>query len=228
MTSFAALPTLHVEGKDDLYTIAGLLERHGVSMLAAQRPFRISTSENPDAKEEGVAALLESMADAIRNATDRPIGFVVDVDVKVADRWQAVCARLREAGLSPPNACPNDGYFGQLENYPHQVGVWLMPDCISDHGTLEHLIKTLIPVGDLLFPHAGKATQKAERLGAMFGAANHNKAVLHCWLAWQERPGVPYGTAINAKFLAHDSPEAIAFLRWLKRLFGLSALAHIA
>src|SRR5487761_41916 len=124
MTSFAGLPRLHVEGKDDLYTIVALLERHGVDMSLGQRPLQISTSENPDTKEEGIDALLDSMADAIRNATDRPIGFVVDVDVKVADRWEAVCARLRNAGLSPPTPCPNDGYFGRLANYPHDVGVW--------------------------------------------------------------------------------------------------------
>lgn len=221
------LPTLHVEGKDDLFTIAELLQRHGVDMSPANRPLQILIAKDPVTNAEGVAPLLASMSDAIRNATDRPIGFVLDVDIDLADRWSAVCSQLCLAGLTPPSTCPVDGYFGQLANYPFQVGVWLMPDCVSDHGKLEHLLKTLVPAGDPLWPHAESSTDQATALGALFGAAARDKALIHCWLAWQSEPGVPYGTAINAKFFGHNSPEARSFLRWLKALFNLSGLQGV-
>ena len=115
--------------------------------------------------------------------------------------------------------CPIAGYIDQLPSYPHPFGIWMMPDCRRDHGKLEHLLETLIPKGDVLWPHADASTSKAAELGARF--RDHEKARIHCWLAWQEEPGKPFGTAITAKFLGHDSPEAIAFLRWLGRLFQL-------
>lgn len=227
MNLAANRPTLHVEGRDDQFTIAELLRRHGVDMSEAMRPFEILTSDAGSPNRGGIESLLDSMTDAFRNATDRPIGFVIDVDVKIVDRWQAVSDRLRQVGLAPPSACPGSGYFGKLQHYPHHVGVWLMPDCVSDHGKLEHLLKTLVPAGDALWPHAEMAVAEARRLGADFADRDLDKAVIHSWLAWQKEPGVPYGTAINARFFGHESVEAIAFLRWLSSLFNISQLSGL-
>ncbi len=58
------------------------------------------------------------------------------------------------------------------------------------------------------------------RQGAAFPEAKRLKAVLHTWLAWQERPGVPYGLAIKARYFGHDSPAARAFVEWFRRVFG--------
>lgn len=218
------IPTLHVEGKNDKFTIAELLQRHGVNMSEGERPFNIIIPKNAHTGAEGVEPLLETMADAIRNATDRPIGFVLDVDIEMGDRWNAVVGQLRKAGLTPPVACPSTGYVDRVPDYPHPVGVWLMPDCLSDHGKLEHLIHTLIPPDDRAWPHAKESTESAKRdWGAAFKDVDRAKAEIHCWLAWQNEPGVPFGTAIRANFLRHDSPEALAFLRWLRNLFNLDA-----
>ena len=48
---------------------------------------------------------------------------------------------------------------------------------------------------------------------------NELKAVLHAWLAWQQRPGRPYGTAITARYIGHDSPAALRFVEWFQRVF---------
>lgn len=220
------IPVLHVEGKDDLYTIAALLERHGVDMSEEKRPLNIRPARDRETKAEGVEQFLAIMADAIRAATNHPVGFVLDVDVKVVNRWKAVSARLVEADLAPPPKCPSDGYLGKLPDYPHSVGVWMMPDCIKDHGKLEHLLKTLVPSTDRIWPHAVKSTDEAkESFAATFSAGDRLKAVTHCWLAWQKDPGVPFGTAISAEFFGHDSQEALAFVKWLKRLYGLTELS---
>jgi hypothetical protein len=54
-----------------------------------------------------------------------------------------------------------------------------------------------------------------------FTKAKKPKAVLHTWLAWQEKPGLPIGTAITAKYLKTDHPVVDDFINWLKRLFQL-------
>jgi len=218
MSSTANIPMLYVEGNDDKHAIIALLKRHGIDMANGRRPVMIKD-------HNGVERLLEAMPEATRTATDRPVGFVLDVDVEISDRWAAVCSRLKDAGLVPPTVCPADGYFGQLPGYAHQVGVWMMPDCVSDHGKLEHLLKTLVPAADRLWPHAEQTTDQAKKMGGRFSNNDQIKATTHCWLAWQQEPGKPFGTAISARFLRHDSPEALAFLRWLKRLFSLHDLA---
>ena len=98
---------------------------------------------------------------------------------------------------------------------------------MTDRGKLEDLLRTLIPADDGLWPHAQASTDKAKKFGAAFGDADRDKASIHCWLAWQKEPGLPFGTAIKAKFFDHDSPQAIAFLRWLRVLYGLTQLSSI-
>lgn len=189
-----------------------------------QRPVSIETSNAGKKGASGVRPLLDLMTDAIRNATDKPIGFVLDIDLKTQDRWNSVCSKLKAARLLPPAACPASGYIDRVPDYPHSVGVWMMPDCRQDHGTLEHLLQTLIPTGNPLWIHAEDSTKIARDKGAGFRDVDLMKAKLHCWLAWQSTPGQPYGMAITSKFFGTDSPEAIAFLRWVKTLFQLDSL----
>lgn len=219
MTSAAIRPTLYVEGPDDLHSIVHLVQRHGLNMVdKVNRPFDVQEMDSD-------TQLLDAMPDAVRNATDRPIGFVLDIDTATPDRWQAVCGRLVQAGLSPPPMCPPTGYIDHLPAYRHPVGVWMMPDCVRAHGTLEHLLQSLVPTPNALWQHADSATAKATVLGATFRPVDKNKALLSCWLAWQSTPGLPYGTAIKAHFFNHDSAEALGFVQWIKALFGPAALA---
>lgn len=207
-------PELHVEGKDDLHTIAALLQRHGVDMGQGKRPFTIVEAEDVD-------RLMAKIPVAVLAATDRPVGFVLDTDIPITRRWTQVHDRLRECNVvDPPSCCPPQGFIGRRRGYPNPVGVWLMPDCTSDGGKLEHLLTTLIPKADGIWPHAQKSTAESLTLGAQFSEQDRINAEVHCWLAWQKEPGKPFGTAINAKFLNHDSPQALAFLIWLKSLFG--------
>jgi hypothetical protein len=37
--------------------------------------------------------------------------------------------------------------------------------------------------------------------------------------AWQEKPGMPYGQAITARYLDSELPLGQAFANWLKNLF---------
>ena len=83
-------------------------------------------------------------------------------------------------------------------------------------GALEEFLQDLVHSNDPLLPIAERSTHDAKKQGARFPDAAQLKAVLH---AWQDRPGVPYGTAIRARYFAHDSAAALAFVEWFKRVF---------
>ena len=222
------LPTLHVEGTDDISVINALLFHNGIDTDKGKRHLYIND-------HDGVETLLDAMPDAIKAATDRPVGFVVDIDVEITNRWNAVCGRLREVGISPPASCPSTGYFGQLADYPHRFGVWLMPDCATDNMKLEHFCQSLIAKDDPLWPHAQASVTEAARIvdevngriveedkrWKRFSVVDRIKSEIYTWLAWQRAPGNSLGAAINAHILGHDSPQALAFLCWLKDLYGL-------
>jgi hypothetical protein len=206
-------PVLHVEGRDDRHTIIQLLGRHGWSFDEPDRPVVIKAAGE-------LEGLLRSIPVAVKASAMGAVGFVVDADIAVRDRWQQVVHRLRPLGIELPDNPPAEGFVGEVTSLLARVGVWIMPDNRTDFGQLEHLIKALVLVGDCLFPHAEQATDRARELGAAFSDVDRLKAVLHAWLAWQKRPGCPYGTAIKAHFLSHDSDNAKRFASWFNRLFG--------
>ena len=74
----------------------------------------------------------------------------------------------------------------------------------------------------LLLPYAEEVAAYAkDELGAGFSANDTDKAVLHTWLAWQEEPGLSYGTAMRARFFGDDSPAAQAFVSWFRTVFNI-------
>ncbi|OOV34451.1 hypothetical protein BV61_02855 [Candidatus Synechococcus spongiarum LMB bulk15M] len=213
-----------MEGKNDIHVIWHLLNRNGINLPIRKQPVGDVAPSVPELQEtNGKQKLLDTIKTAVPVSSDRPVGFVLDADDKPQDRWSAVRARLREFELDPPNDMPADGYVTDVEKYKTRVGVWMMPDN-TEAGALEELLMGLIDKYDCLLPLAESSTNEAHerssRKGAKFLAAKHSKAVLHTWLAWQENPGLPYGTAINAQFFRHDSPAALAFVQWYKRLFS--------
>lgn len=209
---------LHVEGQDDQYSIINILIRHGIDYDAKPWPAVYPELE----KIGGVQELLEGMELAIRLSGGRVIGFVLDADTPLRDRWQAVCARLIKVGVQniPPNP-PPDGFIGESTDYHSRVGVWLMPDNQQD-GTLESFLQALIGAGDPLINHAEASTDAALQLGARFSATDHIKAIIHAWLAWQKVPGLPYGSAIRAQYFRHDSLAALKFVTWFKQLYQIN------
>jgi hypothetical protein len=230
------LPVLFVEGKDDTSVVSNLLRRHGIDTARGDAHLRIQDKGDVD-------SVLETMAEAIKANTDRPVGFVVDIDIVVTDRWAAVRDKISLAGGDSPAGCPAEGFIGQLIDYPHPFGVWLMPDCASDGGKLEHLIGTLIPSDDPLWDHAKDSTDTArskiewmngelEAKGSAdrwerFRDVDTIKAQIRAWLAWQREPGIQLGAAINDRILKCDSPVAIAFLKWVRKLYGFAELEHL-
>ena len=208
---------LWVEGKDDLHAIGHLLSRHSVDY--ERIPVDIKTPVgSEDEATGGRDPLLEGMQTAVMTSTGRAAGFILDADEVAQDRWRAVCSRLKGVGLTPPDEIPGSGYVDQSDAYQARVGVWLMPDNRRS-GALEEFLQDLVDSGDFILPIAKESTDLAKDRGAPFPDSKRRKAVLHAWLAWQESPGLPYGSAIRARYFRHDSPDALAFVEWFKNLF---------
>lgn len=161
------------------------------------------------------------MPTAVQLSTGRAVGFVLDADSPLASRWAAVRHQLQSVGVELSSECPPEGFVGESPKYKSTVGVWLMPDNQHD-GTLETFLRALISDQDPLIEHAESATGRAMQLGAEFAPADRLKVVVHTWLAWQEEPGRPYGTAIRAKYFTHDHEVAARFVEWFRRLYGIA------
>lgn len=205
---------LLVEGPDDSAVIRHLLMRHDYKW-----------DEEPLAKpyvdaKVGVEKLLDVLPQELKTPSTKRLGIVLDIDEKLDDRWQAIGQRVAPLGVKlPPQPDPRGtivpGMFADT-----QLGIWLMPDNQSA-GMLEHFIEKLIPSGDRCWAYAHEAATEAQKRygGVACPAKELPKSRLYTWLAWQREPGRPFGVALTARFLSHDTPEALAFLDWFHRLF---------
>ncbi len=201
--------TLLVEGTDDLHVIRHILEIRGITDLCKIRD------------HDGLANLLESLSVTLRFAeAGDVVGVVVDADDDPNARWDALRSRLEDVGFADVPVHPLAG--GAILNAPDSLllersGVWVMPDNRRP-GKLEHFLLPMIPQGDDLFDHAAECVESIAN--PRFRQQDKTKALIHTWLAWQARPGRPYGTAIAARFLDASVPQVDAFVDWLNRLFS--------
>lgn len=217
MASSISQSRLVVEGKDDEHAIRHLLVRHGIDCDAASAAGWLPYFTPVGGREK----LLEGVTTTVSLSNGRAVGFVLDANSSLQDRWNAMVSRLREMDVETPETIPPDGFVGESPKYRARVGVWLMPDN-QRSGALEHFLETLIHEADPLIEHARGSTARARDLGARYPDNDNGvaKAVLHAWLAWQENPGLPYGSAIRARYFRHDSPVAERFVEWFHRVFG--------
>ena len=213
--------TLHVEGTDDVHVVKHLLLRHRIDCPLERDP-RPAREFAPNAPEIRRArdrnAVLDSIDPSVRFSNGRSVGFVLDADEEPRDRWRAVCGRLGVFGLDLPPQIPPGGFVDDVAEFGARVGVWLMPDNQRE-GALEHFLQDLVDNEDALLPIAESSTVEATENGAEFSTVDRRKAVMHVWLAWQKRPGLPYGTAIKARYFRDDTPVALAFVEWYRRVF---------
>ena len=212
---------LHVEGDDDLHAICHVLIRHGINYDQKPWPERFPRIKAVGGKDQ----LLYGMETAVSLSSGRSIGFVLDANSSLASRWAAVSSRLIGSGVKTPTEMPPDGFVAEASRYRARVGTWIMPDNQRE-GTLETFLEGLVRENDTLLSHAKISTRGAKELHASFPDRLVAKAELHTWLAWQEEPGLPYGSAIRARYFGRDSKAARRFVAWFCCLFGIARLQN--
>ncbi len=201
-----------IEGKDDEHVIKHLWGERG---LTDRLNFENLSS---------VESLLEAIPTRLKATNDGDIvAIVLDADDNLQDRWQQVRRRLVRASYLnvPENPAPSGTIIDAPEaSILPRVGVWLMPDN-QIRGILEDFLALLVPADSALFAHAKQAVAQIPVEQRLFAAVAEPKVLIHTWLAWQEKPGLPYGTAITARFLNPFHPEADRFVAWLRELFQI-------
>ncbi|MDJ0795779.1 MAG: hypothetical protein QNJ51_02895 [Calothrix sp. MO_167.B12] len=205
---------LLVEGKNDRYVIWALC-----SLYNLPETFSVEVPETDGT--EGIEALLSSLPLKLKEKNLKILGIVVDADQDLTARWQAIVSKLGGIGYpNIPNNPPPQGWVYSAPELP-KIGVWIMPNNQLP-GMLEDFITYLVPDNDNLFPKAESILQEIEQAGInKYTLIHHSKALIHTWLAWQEKPGMPMGQAITAGVLRYDSKLASAFVEWLKNLFDI-------
>ncbi len=222
MAELLKRPRLHVEGIDDQHSLVHLLIRNGIPY--DPEAFDQSPPELPKLYAlKGLEKLISGIDTTVKTSTNLTVGFLLDADSPMIDRWQRVAQRLRDVGVTnlPKDGPPPEGFIGESLTFKTRVGVWLMPDNVQD-GKLEDFLRTLVRDGDPLIDHAEESTSVAQSRGAKFTDLDKIKAVIHAWLAWQKEPGLPYGLAMKATYFRHDTATATAFVQWFKELYRIA------
>ncbi len=206
----AAKKILLVEGPDDEYVLKHICGNRGLPRL-------------DDVKAHGgVDQLLDSFPVRLKASEYGDIvGVVIDADTDLRLRWQSLRDRLIRVGYQtvPDNPTP-DGTI--LDPPPGillpRMGIWIMPDN-QTKGILEDFLRFLVPAGSQLFSHVQSSVVAIPEEERRFNRLVEPKAIIHTWLAWQEEPGKPLGTAITARFLDPNVAQADVLVSWLNRLF---------
>lgn len=193
---------LIVEGNDDLHVVDHLRRR------------RLPALGFGIVQKGGVDKLIESIDLEITQPGRHAVGFVLDADDRLAERWRAVADKLKAREIEAPTSPDPKGTFIEAANgWPH-IGVWLMPDN-RDGGALEEFVATMVANGDPVWPLAKDYIGKVPE-GALF--TRPSKAEIRAWLATRERPLM--GATIGDGALNTDGPLCRSFAAWLTRLFG--------
>jgi len=197
---------LLVEGHDDLHVFRSLLKCHSVPDCF-------------DVKDkDGIEHLLETLHVELQASDLQALGLVVDADTDIETRWESIRARLSESGYDAPKQPDPCGTVIRPSDRA-TVGVWVMPNN-SLPGMLEDFVAFLIPAGNSLWQRAREVVASLPETEDRFPEARRSKASIHTWLAWQEEPGSPLGTAITKRYLDPNADHVHDLLEWLNRLFG--------
>lgn len=207
---------LLVEGPDDLFTVVHIMKRAGYDWDddTTVRPFVHSAG--------GIDKVLDEHVLRSSLKTHLKLGVIIDADYPPQNRYNQASAVLSRLGIRLPTEPVLGGLILDMNTGGYAVnrfGLWLMPDNLQ-RGRLEDFVAALIPDHDRVWPHAENATAQAISLGAPLSQNDRLKGQLHSWLAWQNDPGLPFGSAIDRTILSKDPEIARAFVAWFRRLFA--------
>lgn len=219
-----------VEGSDDAHTVKEILIHHGLK-AEVERPSLLSdqvTNETILIRQMGgFRDLVRKLKDVIKESDLRYLGIIVDADNDVEAHWESVRNRLEQVGAVKPLP-KRDPKGTRLETMQPEgtviVGVWIMPDNQTS-GALEHFCELLVKPEDSLWKRAKDSVNTIPVEDRRFGKDpieeqnDFQKAYLHTWIAWQERPEATIGQSIKAQYLNPNAIHAHTFVAWVKRVF---------
>lgn len=208
---------LIVEGDDDIYVIAELCKKH----LSPPKGYETRKKFENEFTEigNGINEVLKIIPAILNVSGLTNFGIVVDADSDLKASWNSIKDILSKKGYKKLSANPTPtGTIIEQAGLP-KVGVWIMPNN-KDTGYLEHFVSKLVPAKDKMMPRAEKITQDLlDKEISLFKPKDKAKAEVHTWLAWQESPGTPMGSALNYGYLDANADAAKPFIEWMKKTF---------
>ncbi len=201
---------LLVEGNDDEYVLRHLCRSRDVGLIDEIR------------SHGGVEELLRSIPVYLNFSGEGDIvGIVIDADTDLAKRWRSLRDRLTNLGY--PSVREDPDPQGTVLEPPAdkllpRVGIWIMPDNRTA-GMLEDFLLFLVPPDSRLYGHVQASVNSIPEGEQCFKETDKSKALIHTWLAWQEKPGRPLGTAVTARFLDPNVTQVDILVAWLRRLY---------
>ncbi len=176
-------------------------------------------------EKQSITKLLSSLHLDLQRSDLERIGIIVDADEDMAARWMALRNRLlnlADIEIDVPKKPPPNGTILTAHRLDKsiQLGIWLMPNNQLT-GKLEDFLSYLIPADDTLWPRAKSCVKQIPTQDRRFGSSSI-KAEIHTWLAWQQKPGLPLGLAVEARYFDTHAEQARKLVNWLQQLFNLS------
>lgn len=208
---------LIVEGKDDFHVMLALRDKLGMKDVYDVSPRGNEETENVD-------TLLDSISTEAKRSGRVSLGVVIDKDTdnsdKNKDRWEQIKARLLPLGYDIPEFAPADGaILPSPELGFARIGVWLMPNN-QNPGMLEDFMRQLIAPNDESLLFAEETLVELEKRNIQrYKEVHRAKALMHTWIAWQDKPGIPLGLSAT-RYLTTDTDLCQRFATWLNRLFN--------
>ena len=198
---------LLVEGVNDCHVVLALRKAHNV----------------PDTfgiYQCGSARDVQKQLNALIIGSNPPqvIGVMLDADTSVEGRWQSIKNKLQHYSYTLPKKPDADGTVVESSSDEEpKLGFWLMPNN-QDSGMLEDFCAELAQPESLAFARECVEQAQAKQL-TRFKEMHRSKAVIHTYLAWQDKPGYPLGIGITSQVLRPHTDVAVKFTNWLIRLF---------
>jgi len=237
---------LLVEGRDDGLVFAKLCAQHGIRARfedewsaeaegvpgpgvgggsAAESEEASSAGLIEIKNQRGLTELTKVFPTVLKQSGLRRLGVVVDSDPGkgMLVRWRQLSNLAKNAGYAVPRTPARQGTILVREGGP-ALGIWLMPDNKGD-GFLEDFVGFLVSPGDAMWEWADKCLDLVPECPSRSKPSHRAKARIHSWLAWQEEPGTPMGSAITQRYLDAHAAHALCFVAWLRLLFESNCVA---
>lgn len=230
-----------VEGKTDLHVILHLLEKSNPNMRCERVNNYTSVARLPGKRNLQINICQEGsfseLCDEIEVWLMKPklecVGFVFDANGDPRRNWQRVRNRILRVyeelqDIPSPELreifceTPVPGGIWVRDCVP-KVGMWMMPNN-KDTGAIEEFLAYMIRQEDHCWEHTQKYVKTIFQEGIRFPKRkvlkekNIPKANIHAWLAVQEEPGKPPGTAIKTGYFDTENLRVQAFRQWLGNL----------
>jgi hypothetical protein len=206
---------LLVEGNDDFHVLHTICKRFNISVRNFEHP---SGGDFSIEDCKGIENLFDQIPVLYKKSSEiTTIGIIIDADIHLQQRWDAVKTIAQKLGFTTPDEFPKHGLI--LKHGLLTFGAWLMPNNDSN-GMLEDFISFLVPAEDKLLPIAKQTIEdiEAQKLNGYL-PIHRSKALIHTWLAWQENPGSPLGQGITKGYLTTDEENCLKLVKWLTDLF---------